>query len=55
MLSVMLSESVLLWLWLLLMLETGSHHVLQAGLKLKILLPQPPECWDHRSVPSWVT
>jgi hypothetical protein len=27
--------------------ETESHYVAQAGLKLSILLPQPPEFWDH--------
>lgn len=25
--------------------EAGSYHVAQASLKLKIQLPQPPECW----------
>jgi hypothetical protein len=30
---------------------TGSHCVAQAGLELKILLPQLPECWDDRHVP----
>jgi hypothetical protein len=31
----------------------GSHHVAQAGLKLKIiLLPQPPQCWDYK---AWAT
>jgi hypothetical protein len=29
----------------------GSHHVAQAGLKLMVLLPQPPECWDYSGVP----
>jgi hypothetical protein len=28
--------------------ETGSYYVAQAGLKLKIFLPQPPKCWDYR-------
>jgi hypothetical protein len=32
-------------------LETGSHYVTQAGLRLKILLPQPPQCWDYKCVP----
>jgi hypothetical protein len=27
--------------------ETGSSFVAQAGLKFTILLPSPPECWDH--------
>jgi hypothetical protein len=41
--------------------ETGSHYVTQAdlelalqslsGLDLKILLPQPPKCWDDRLAP----
>jgi hypothetical protein len=25
-------------------------YVAQAGLKLVILLPQPPKCWDYRQV-----
>lgn len=25
--------------------EIGPHYVSQAGLKLVILLPGPPECW----------
>lgn len=34
--------------WLLLF-ETGSYTVTQAGLKpLETLLPQPPKCWDQR-------
>jgi hypothetical protein len=28
--------------------ETGSHYVTQAGFKLPILPPQPPECWDYK-------
>jgi hypothetical protein len=28
--------------------ETGFHCVAQAGLKLLILLPLPPDCWDYR-------
>jgi hypothetical protein len=31
--------------------ETGSCCVVQAGLKLAILLSQPPACWDYRAVP----
>jgi hypothetical protein len=27
------------------------YYVVQAGLKLLILLPQPPRCWDYRPVP----
>jgi hypothetical protein len=27
--------------------ETGSHYITEVGLKLTIILPQPPECWDH--------
>jgi hypothetical protein len=29
-----------------------THYIAQAGLKLIILLPQGPECYDYRSVPS---
>jgi hypothetical protein len=29
----------------------GLHYVAQAGLELMIL-PQPPECWSYRCVPS---
>jgi hypothetical protein len=32
--------------------ETGSHCVVQAHLKLIILLPVPLKCWDYRCVPS---
>jgi hypothetical protein len=28
-----------------------SCYVSQAGLELKILLPQPPDCWNYRSEP----
>jgi hypothetical protein len=28
-----------------------SHCIAQASLKLVIILPQPPECWDYRLVP----
>jgi hypothetical protein len=31
--------------------ETGSGSVAQAGLKLLIYLPLPPECWNYRCVP----
>jgi hypothetical protein len=30
---------------------TKSHYVTQASLELTILLPQPPECWDHSALP----
>lgn len=36
-------------------LETGSCCVAQASLKLKILLPQPPECGDCWLVPFFST
>jgi hypothetical protein len=29
-----------------------KQAVTQAGLELLILLPQPPEYWDYRQVPS---
>jgi hypothetical protein len=32
-------------------LKTGSCFVVQVGLDFVILLPQPPKCWDYRSVP----
>jgi hypothetical protein len=32
-------------------LETGFHYVAQASLKLSILLPLPPKCWDYRHIP----
>jgi hypothetical protein len=32
--------------------ETGSLYVVQGGLELAILLPQPPECWDYRCARS---
>ncbi|XP_073935994.1 centromere protein R isoform X2 [Castor canadensis] len=31
---------------------TGTHCVSQAGLKLTILLPQPPKSWDYRITSS---
>jgi hypothetical protein len=34
-----------------LLFETGSLYVAQAGLELEILLPQPPKRWDERYVP----
>jgi hypothetical protein len=30
--------------------ETQSYYVAQAGLELVILLPQPPQSWDYKSV-----
>jgi hypothetical protein len=33
--------------------ETGFRSVAQAKLKLTILLPQPPQCWDYKPVPPW--
>ncbi|XP_052593428.1 DDB1- and CUL4-associated factor 6 isoform X5 [Peromyscus californicus insignis] len=34
--------------YLLIFLETVSHYVIQAGLDLAIVQPQPPECWGYR-------
>jgi hypothetical protein len=31
--------------------ETGSPYVGQAGLKLLVLLPQPPQYWDYKCEP----
>lgn len=31
--------------------ERRSHYIAQDGLKLSILLPQHPECWDYRQAP----
>lgn len=39
--------SILVWVWF--GFETESERVAQ-GLKLKILLPQPPESWDYSPV-----
>jgi hypothetical protein len=36
------------WFLFVLLVETGSHYVAQAGLELVIILPQSPECWDYR-------
>jgi hypothetical protein len=30
--------------FVVLIFETGSHHVIQAGFDLMVLLPQPPKC-----------
>jgi hypothetical protein len=35
--------------------ETGSGSVAQAGVKLIILPPQPPDCWDYRCAPPGPT
>jgi hypothetical protein len=32
--------------------ETASYSVAQAGVELKILLSQPPECWDYKHAPK---
>jgi hypothetical protein len=32
-------------------IETASFYLAQASLKISILLPQAPECWDYRYVP----
>jgi hypothetical protein len=29
----------------------GTCYVAQTDLELKILLPEPPKCWDYRHVP----
>jgi hypothetical protein len=33
----------------------GILYVVQAGLELKTLLLQPPECWRYRHVPGFKT
>jgi hypothetical protein len=33
--------------------EIGSSYAAQAGLQLKIFLPQPPKCWCYRPVPPF--
>lgn len=30
--------------------ERSSLYVVQTGLKLTILLPQPPDCWNYRCI-----
>jgi hypothetical protein len=35
--------------------ERRSHCAAQAGVKLKIFLPQPSKHWDHRCVPPGLT
>jgi hypothetical protein len=54
----LLQDAWLLFLFPLLFLffafffsETGADCVAQAGFKLVIFLPQPPQCWDYRCVP----
>jgi hypothetical protein len=32
--------------------QAGFHYVSYAGLKLTILLPHLPKCWDHKHMPS---
>jgi hypothetical protein len=39
-------DSVTSFVVVCLFFEMGSHYVAQTGLQLKILLPQPTECWD---------
>jgi hypothetical protein len=39
------------YLTVLIFFETRSCYVAKAGLKLMILLPQPPVDWDYRHVP----
>jgi hypothetical protein len=36
-------------------LETGSPIAVPAGLKLEILLPQSPQCWDYKPAPPHLT
>jgi hypothetical protein len=35
--------------------ETGPYCVAQAGLKLELLLPLPPECWDRMYLCTWLS
>jgi hypothetical protein len=35
--------------------ESGFHCAAQAGLKLTILLLQPPECWNYSRAPPHLT
>jgi hypothetical protein len=35
---------LIFWFW------TGAHYVAQAGLKVIVLLPWPPETWDYSHV-----
>jgi hypothetical protein len=42
---------VLFHLFSKIFLETESHYVSQASLKLSILLPLPPKCWNFRYEP----
>jgi hypothetical protein len=34
--------------------ELRSCYTAQAGLKLSILLPQPPKCWDYSCEPPYL-
>jgi hypothetical protein len=43
---------ILMCFFVYLFFETGFCYVAQPGLKLSILLSQPPECWDYRRVIS---
>jgi hypothetical protein len=50
--------SPLLGLWLLqpcFWIFDVLRWVAQAGLEVKILLPQPPKCWAYRYVPVGLT
>lgn len=33
--------------------ELGFHYTTQSGLKLEILLLQPPKIWDYRHAPLY--
>jgi hypothetical protein len=44
-------SSDLIYLFIL-FFDPGSHYAAQADLKLTILRPQPPQCWDSRLVKS---
>jgi hypothetical protein len=44
-------QALFIYLFIYLFIEMWSYCVAQASLELKVLLPQPPECWDYRCVP----